>query len=171
MHPYAALLVSLHATTIYEDRLERGTDSPEAVERIQRELLDHHADYQARVIEQIKDHPVYGPETEESPLTATYRRLRACDLMALVMMTTLFADEGEIPDVPVTASDDRQTLHYRLVEEFVLEVDPYPFGEPGLVVPVDARQVDQKTFGDRAEYQAKLKEVDWVRLEFTIYPA
>ena len=82
--PYAALLVSKHASTIYRRRLERAADPPELRSEVKTQLAEQAAVQESFCL-RLVDHPDYGPAVGQDHLKATYRWLRACDLLSLVL--------------------------------------------------------------------------------------
>ena len=168
MDPYAGLLVSLHATTIYRRRLERQADPPEQERQVQR-LLDEQLQYQARLQKQLQHHPLYGPVVENQPLQTAYRWLRVCDLLSLALLSGTMADEGEIEAVPAASRETFTTLRYATGDPWTLEVDPFPF-ERRLELPLAVRRLAQKRFADTAALRYALDAATWQTITLVVRP-
>lgn len=169
LDPYAALLVSLHASTIYRRRQERGAAPPAEQGELQT-LMEVGTATQAALQEQLKGHPLYGPAVEPDSLWANYRILRTCDMLSLALCTGPLG-EGEIPEVPGRRPGEWTTLRYFPLNQNTLALAPYPFSEPRLTVGVEARQLEQAAYPSLSTYHAALGEAAWNRLEFTLIPA
>jgi hypothetical protein len=164
---YGALLISMHATYLYERRLmdDERADTPEMRQSI-RGFIDERRAFQESIHRTLADHPRYGPALEEEPLANAFRLLQIWDLLSLLLLM------GPLPtytveDVPVgpgvqaamdLAPRDRQTL----------TLDPYPFSEAPFTVRADGRWMAQQTFGHNALFRRALEQAEWVALEFVI---
>jgi hypothetical protein len=164
---YGALLISMHATHLYERRLlnnKRG-DTPEMQQRI-RSFRDEQQAFQERIRRTLANHPRYGPALENEPLADAFRLLQIWDLLSLLLLM------GPLPtytveDVPVSpgvrtaiqlAPRDRQTL----------TLDPYPFAEAPFTARADGRWLAQRTFGHNALFRRALAEAQIVALEVVL---
>lgn len=167
--PAAALLISLHASTIYRRRLERGLDPPAEQAQIAA-LLAEQAAWRAAQLDAL---PASGggPLLTETALQRAYRWLRACDLLTLVALSDAFAASGEIPDVPGAAPEALVTLRYARIRPFVIQLAPYPFATPGLQRSLPARRLSGITFADEAAYHQALAAATWQQLTITYEPA
>jgi hypothetical protein len=169
LDPYAGLLVSLHASTIYRRRLERGADPPAKQAELQTLLADAaaaRADLQAR----LKGHPRYGLAVEPTVLRVNYRLLRVCDLLSLTLCTGPL-EEGEITAVPGRKPDGWVAIHYLPVDDATLALAPYPFSTPQLTVEVEARRLHQRIYPNPAALQVALRDAPWTRLGYTLMAA
>jgi hypothetical protein len=166
LNPYSALLVSMHATTIYRRRLQRGADPPADSALIQSQL-EEQAAIQAMLAAKLADHPRYGPATAAARLSRTYRWLRVCDLLSLAVLATMLPPAGMIAEVP-GKGDGLTTLQYRIEEPYTLLLDPSPFAQPRFQLHVDARYLDQRAFPDQVSYQAALAAAAWRPLTVTV---
>lgn len=168
---YSALLVSLHAATIYRQRLERNADPIEQAEMV-KGLLDQHIQTQEEIILKLSGHPVYRVAVEPAQLQANYRILRICDLLVLAMCTGLSEfSSGEIFEVPAPDGSPTQTIRYELAEDgrFLL-IDPYPFSRPEFILNIYQRQIDQQTFSDQQAYHTALQHAELEQIDFHLIP-
>lgn len=160
LDPYAALLVSNHASTIYRRRLERGADPPEqrAVTMAQ---LGEHAAVQESLRLQLADHAEYSLAVEPDRLKATYRWLRACDLLSLALCAAEIPASGSIDAVLNTDPIEYTRIHYSRPGPFQLELDPSPFAAR-LELTIQTRRLSETTYPDQAAYLAAIEQSPWV---------
>ena len=159
--PYAALLVNMHAVTVYRQRLQRGTDAiaersavEAELERLMREQevlragLAHHDDYRQ----------VSGTGFSDR----AYRWLRVCDLLSLTLCSDVMPHEGEIENVPWNTQERFTTLRYQNPRPFELILDPFPFPEKSLRLTIQARALDKVAYPNQTAFQAALKKAQWI---------
>lgn len=166
---YSALLVSMHAATIYRQRIERGADPLEQKKMVE-SALDKQIETQQGIITQLGGHSEYGAAVEETQLLANYRILRICDLLLLALCTGLPAFAGrEIPDVPGSDGQLTHTIHYELDDkEKKLFITPYPFSDKEFTLKIWGRRIDQKTFLNEKAYHDALQQADLEQIEFKL---
>lgn len=167
MNPFAALLVSMHASTIYDLRLERGSDQPEKRAEVQNALQEHKR-LQAKLRQDLAQSSLYSKAIEPERLNFTYRWLRVCDLMSLAVLAGVFAPDGQIEQVPARAESELTTIDYRRHDPFTLEITPWPFARSDIQLSVLARAVDQKRFEDQEAYHVALAQAAWQPLPVTL---
>jgi hypothetical protein len=164
---YGALLISMHATQLYERRLqdeERG-DTPEMQQRI-RGFSDEQRAFQEQVHGALAQHPRYSPALEDEPLANAFRLLQIWDLLSLLLLM------GPLPnvtveDVPVTPGV-RTTIQLAPRDGQTLTLEPYPFGEAPFTVRADGRWMAQQTFGHNSLFRRALAEAQLVGLELVV---
>ena len=61
-----------------------------------------------------------------------------------------------------------EMVHFTPLKSGEVAVEPFPFSVPELSLQVEAKRMDQKTFADRAEFQAAFDEAESERLEWKI---
>ena len=170
MNPFAAILVSMHAATIYNRRLERGADPPERIQEIRQALAEHEL-IQTSLCKELALLPLYGPACAQEQLGISYRWLRVCDLLSLAVLAKALPEEGQIAKVPVGSGDNFAEISYRYHSPFILEISPWPFASSKLQLPVEARYVKQESFDSLRAYHATLENAPWQTLTATIRPA
>ena len=166
LNPYSGLLVSLHATTIFQRRLERGIDTPEQQGEILAQMAGLEA-WREDLVEKLAGHPVYGTAVSPTHLRTAYRWLRVCDLLSLVALSDVFPPEGEITEVPGPHRVEIRTIRYVRRNNFQLHLDPYPFTAPILPVAIQARRLSDRVFADEQQFAAALAQGVWQQLEIT----
>jgi hypothetical protein len=166
--PYAALLVSQHASTIYGRRREREVDPPEQRVELEASLAEHEA-IQETFRAQLSDHPVYGPAVEPARLKAAYRWLRACDLLSLALCTENLPAEGVIEAVRGSDPVEFIQIRYRRPKPFELRLDPSPFADTPLQLTIQARFLRETTYPDQAAYAAALEQAPWAHQAVNIH--
>lgn len=166
LDPYAALLVSMHASTIYSRRLERGADPPErrAVLKSQQE---EHAAIQESFRLRLSDHADYGPAVEINYLNAAYRWLRACDLLSLVLCVDQMPAVGTINAFLGAQPMEPIQINYSRPRPFEIMLDPTPFAAP-LELEVQTRRLTEITFPSQATYLAALEDASWETQTVTV---
>lgn len=153
--PFAATLVSWHATTIYEGRLARGTDDA-ANQLAIRALLAEQSSLRDDLRTTMVGHKRYGawlgPEVEQD----AYRWLRVGDLLSLILCSDALPAAGEIPDVPGSVPGEQIVLRYERQGRGQLRLGPWPFAAPELRLTIETRLLTQETFASTAALQQAL---------------
>lgn len=170
LNPFAALLVSMHAATIYNRRLARGADPAQRQQEI-RQALAEHQQIQSALCRQLASHPLYGPACAPDQLAVSYRWLRVCDLLSLAVLAKALPDEGQIKQVPTAQGDGFTAIDYRYRSPFTLEISPWPFAGSSLQITLEARYLDQERFADLRAYHAHLANAPWQSITAIIRPS
>jgi len=166
LDPYAALLVSKHASTIYHRRLDRGADPPQQRATVEAQL-DEQAAVQESLRRQLADHPKYGLAVESDFLKATYRWLRACDLLSLILCVDEMPATGSIEAVLSTRPIEFTRINYNRPNPFQIALDPTPFSAP-LELAIQTRFLGETTYPNQAAYLAAIEQAPWVPQTVTI---
>jgi hypothetical protein len=151
------LLASMHTSTIYGRRHERGADLPE--ERSELEALAaEQVLAQEKFRHALADHSLYGPEVELDKLSIANRWLRVCDLLSLVVFVDVMAPLGAIEAYLGVNSREIVQIHYERPRPFEVRLDPSPFVERKIDLVVQTRSLRQDTFKSQAAYLAELEK-------------
>jgi hypothetical protein len=181
-HPYAALLISMHAYWLYavafDDLLDDAPrrhfvfgppdvapgliGDPDATRAF---LADMRAS-QALLRSRIRADDALAGALEPDHLDAHFRLLQLLDSMSLYLALN-DAEEHELPDVPRAGWRDRVAITWRRLDERTIELDPYPFGADALRVPMLARVIDRDDETDEASPLARLHGAPLQTIEFT----
>ena len=126
--PYAALLISLHATGLYRGGLEENTPKDR---HLVEAFLTEQRNTQDRIRQTLWTDPVYGPSVQETTLMHNSRLLHVWDWISLL----LCCGEPEaqvIGAAPGGSVEHRIDLSLQPRNELTLAIKPYPFGESPL---------------------------------------
>ena len=167
MDPYAALLVSKHASTIYQRRHERGADPPEDRAELGLMLAEQKA-IQEQSRSRLADHPLYGPAVADGQLKMAYRWLRVCDIFSLILCSDALPLSGVIEAVPEKTTGDLTTITYYRPAPFKLVLDPWPYKKPVITLFVQLRRLTEDSFKDEASYRTSLNEAPWIPQTVTL---
>jgi hypothetical protein len=152
---YAALLVSLHGTGLYE-RFPPRTDDPEIARAVQA-FLDGQRALQRELAAEL------GAADDE--LRRNQALLAAWDDLSLALC--MAAEPREVPAVPA-AGDDRVTLTLAR-DGGVHTLDPWPLRDAEVVLQAEGRRLVGR-FQTDAELHAALDAAPLIRLRFTLRP-
>ena len=163
-HPYAALLVSLHAYWLYAVEFPELTDEHDEVRRHfifggkekarslvgnrkkTRAFLEEQRVIQAELIARLAENPAMAGATESSHLDPHFRLLQLLDSLSLFL--ALNDSTGHfLPEVPRASWDDRVDLQWRKTGERTIALDPYPFAIDPLPVHLPARVLTSSLAG------------------------
>jgi Protein of unknown function (DUF3891) len=159
---YAALLVSLHGTTLYAMRdVER--EPPDAAAAI-RDYRAAQRELQEKLRGTLAADPVYADHMAPEALDRNRRLLFALDGISLALCMGRFpwrlrgvpAAEGSV-EVTVDGAGTKAT------------VEPWPFRASPLRVRCDGRRLTER-FEDQVRMRAALEEAPWATLEFELAP-
>ncbi len=170
LDPYAAILVSMHASTIFRGRLKRGADPPERRPQLEASLLEHES-IQKELRAQLADHPIFGTLIQPELLETAYRWLRVCDLLSLAVCANFMPPEGSIAEVPGRSPPEFKTIRYNRPKPFELRLDPSPFSDTTMELVIQARLLEAKVFESQTAYWTALKRSPWVSRTITILAA
>lgn len=163
---YAALLVSLHCTALYEQRLRYVDDPPAQKARIREFVGERHA-WEQRLIAALEPHPRYGLAVQPAHLERNLRLLQVWDYLSLlVCMGPVY--EQTLEDVPLS-DDGRAILRLAANGSRGLGLDPYPLDQP-LSVWIDARPIVEGPFDSDEAFRARLAETTYKPLMFEFEP-
>jgi hypothetical protein len=166
LDPYAALLISLHASTIFSRRLSRQADPPEK-EAAVREMLVEHEAKQESLRQSLAGHPEYGAAVEAKRLRVAYRWLRVCDLLSLALCADMLPPSGVFNHVPGPAGGEFTSLAYEVREPFTLALEPWPFAvrtssAPALEFAIQTRRLKERIFSSRPSFLNALERAGFV---------
>jgi Protein of unknown function (DUF3891) len=154
---YAALLVSLHGTTLYERRdLDRMAH--DEVEHV-RAFLDGQQALQERLLAGLRTDPATAAAAAGEVVRRNRRLVWTWDSLSLGLLLgwapfeldAVPAADGEID---VAVRDDT--------------LDPWPFAAPRITVRCEGRRLAGR-FGDQDAMRRALSEAPWVTLDITLH--
>ena len=143
LDPYAALLVSMHRTGLWQQRYKTISSTMYNV-RKQKPEVEAFIERQETLRPQLIAQHNFDPQQ----LWINYRLLQVWDLMSLAF--SLHAPEADaFEPVPVSYRDSEKEgvrLSMTPLDAKTVELDPYPFDVPALRVAVPVRRLSQSTF-------------------------
>jgi hypothetical protein len=156
---YAALLVSLHGTLLYEHR-----DFSRASEDLRRRVEEYRNDqraFQDGLIASLRADPRYAPYVEGDALERNRRLVAAWDAISLMLC---------MRNLPYTvARPERIELSALDAEGARVRLDPWPFEPDELVVCCEGRRLVGR-FKTDDELRSALASAPWRTLEFELVP-
>ncbi len=167
--PYAAILVSQHATTIYEGRLARGAD-PVAEAATVQGLLAEQATWRAELRAVLVDHPRYRACLADGALRDAYRWLRLCDLLSLIICSDALPARGELADVPGPTPGEYLVMRYERPDRGSLRLAPWPFAASELRLSVETRRLANGRFDGVDALRAAVAAAAWSTQDVLIAP-
>jgi hypothetical protein len=170
---YPALLVSLHADTIYGRYFDFARASAENARAV-RAFLDEQHLFQARLAASLRADPETGREAAPEAILRNQLLIAALDWISLAICGGV-TKEIRIPNVP-TARDGRTELRLRprgethdlILDELTL--DPWPFREASLAVRAEGKRLRGR-IATQADLQRALDEAEPVLVTATLHRA
>jgi len=154
--PYAALLVSLHGTGLYERHVSEQERSAEPV----RGYLEGERRWQAGMIAAL------GADADEVDRNATL--LRCWDWLSLFVCTAS-SEEGSFADAPATDGTASLTARMPAGDAGAVTVSPWPFQQEVLEAEVDGRLM-RTTAATQGELDHALEAAPIERLRIRLIP-
>jgi Protein of unknown function (DUF3891) len=170
---YPALLVSLHADTIYARYFDFNKASPEDAGAV-RAFLDEQHRFQARIVASLRVEPETSPWASPETIECNRLLIAALDWISIEICRGV-KKEIFIPDVP-TAGDCRTELSLRsrgkshdlVLDELIL--DPWPFRETSLAVRAEGKRLHGH-FSTQEDLLRALEEAEPVRVTAVLHRA
>ncbi|HMF05926.1 MAG TPA: DUF3891 family protein [Methylocella sp.] len=164
---YPALLVSLHAQTVYTRHFDFDKASPEATKAV-RAFLDAQRRFQARMINSLRRDPSMCKQA--SPDMIDYNRLliAALDKMSLEICWGV-KTRTAIPEVPMTIGESIELSLYPGTDE-TLVLDPWPFRAARIAVHAEGRRINGR-FSTQKELLRALGKAETVRVSAVLCQA
>jgi hypothetical protein len=150
---YSALLVSLHAKTIYTTFFNFEKAPPEDA-RLVRSFLDKQEEFQRAAIEALAADPLLSPDVTPEAIGRNRRLVAATDRMSLEICWGI-TDEASIPNVPTTGADVTE-LHIRSThgDPADLTLSPWPFTADRVEVFCEGRRLRGRFTDEPALHEA-----------------
>jgi hypothetical protein len=163
---YAALLVSLHGTGLYE-RYDASKDTPENVWPVQDYLAQERA-FQEGVLTSLRADPHYAHYATEEAVAHNQRLVNVWDALSLAICFGNWQTRS-VQQVPAATSATTLTLTARDGDPTQLIVTPWPFRREQVTVVYEGRSLSE-TFSNEAVMREALKRAPWVTLQATLLP-
>jgi hypothetical protein len=153
---YPALLVSLHADTIYAQYFNFNKASAENVKAV-RAFLDEQHRFQARMAAAMRADPKFAEQASPEAIEHNRLLIAALDRMSLEICWGV-KNEIKIPNVP-TAGAGTTELHMRPRDGEGVVFDPWPFRTASVAVRAEGKRLRGR-FSTEADLQRALDEAE-----------
>jgi hypothetical protein len=163
---YAALLVSLHGTGLYQ-RYDAANDLPENAQAVQHYLAQERA-FQEELLTSLRIDPHYGPYATEEVVERNRRLVGVWDALSLAICFGHHYPQSW-QQVPTTTSTTTLTLTARDDDPTQLMITPWPFRSQQVTLVYEGRYLTE-TFSNEAEMREALKHAPWVTLQTVLSP-
>jgi hypothetical protein len=162
---YAALLVSLHLTGLYE-RHDYSADTPDEAAAA-RELVAEEREIQNQLLASLQSDPRYARYASTEVVRRNQRLVAIWDRLSLFLCGSVRAPQT-IDGVPT--ADGTTTLEVTPVEREHerLTVTPWPFRESRVTIAFDARKLAATAFADDAHFREALAQASWLSIELQL---
>ncbi|MGH6851876.1 MAG: DUF3891 family protein, partial [Methylocella sp.] len=153
---YPALLVSLHADTIYACHFDFAKASPADAEAV-RAFLDEQHRFQARMATSLRADPTIAEQASPENIERNRSLIAVLDRMSLEICWGV-KKEIKIPDVP-TAGAETAELRMQPRDGEGLVLDPWPFRTASVAVRTEGKRLRGR-FASEADLHRALDEAE-----------
>jgi hypothetical protein len=164
---YPALLVSLHAYTIYSRFFDFETAPPAEAQAV-REFLAEQAAWRAEVIASLRSDPQLARDSSDDAIERNRRLVAALDWISLQLCWGV-TQPARIPKVPVSGSEVDELTLAGLGGDHVA-VDPWPFEADILDLHVEGRRL-RRRFSQESEMRSALWQAEPAVIEIRLRPS
>ena len=169
---YAALLVSLHCTGLYDRaratmpgysaKYVKSTETSLVTDFVQRLRLQ-----QLRLKTDLRANPAAKDFVIEDTLKANFERLEALDRLSLHLCMNP-RENCVIDAVPQDNAGNEVDLDLRSEGGNVLTLAPYPFKRDVLEVAILARRIPKRVYVDDSDFRKVLAQAPYFGIKFTV---
>ncbi len=163
---YAALLVSLHGTGLYE-RFDAAKESPENIERVQNYLIQERA-FQQELLASLRADPHYQASATDEAVARNRRLLQIWDTLSLALCMGGWLTRS-LPQVPTASGTTTLTLQVHHADPTRLLVTPWPFRREQGTLVCEGRRLSE-TFSSETVMREAFTHAPWVTLHFSLLP-
>lgn len=166
MGRYAALLVSLHGTGLYE-RFTHWKESPEST-RIVEGFLNQEKAFQQELINRLEQDAAYAPYVTPEAIARNQRLVATFDALSLMICMGVTTSK-QLDQVPTAAGETTLTLSPIDHDPTRLRMEPWCFQADEVKVVFEGRVLEDKA-SDELTMLAQLAVAPWVTITTTLYP-
>lgn len=163
---YAALLISLHGTKLYE-RFTGWQNSPESSQIVQK-FLDREYAFQEQLTTTLKNDPYYAPHVTPEAIKRNRRLVAIWDALSLIVCQNL-PGKQHIDQVPTVDGETILRLTNINNDSQVFTVSPWPFQKSKVTLVYEGRLLSNP-FTDEMAMREALRNGCWVTLSTTLKP-
>jgi hypothetical protein len=167
MGRYAALLVSLHGTGLYE-RFTSWQNSPEPTRIVETFLREEKA-FQQQHIAQLQQDLGYAPHVTPEAIARNQKLVATWDALSLAICMGV-TESRQFEQVPAATGETTITLVPWQKDPTQLQVEPWCFRTSSVSLLFEGR-ILQAPASDEATMRQQLANAPWVTLRTTLYPA
>jgi hypothetical protein len=171
-HPYAAALVSRHATNIYELILKIRTLNTEDTPKLKAYIKELQVG-QKEMLRALSSKPKFQEAVKEDTFHRTGRFVTALDLLSLILCNGwTHLDRMERVPVEVDTLDDIRVkwLDSDWPTESSLELTPWPYPLDSLEASVTGRRITGNPFDSKETFHAVLRNAPFFEMKFHLVP-
>ncbi|PSM49949.1 DUF3891 domain-containing protein [Chroococcidiopsis sp. CCALA 051] len=163
---YAALLVSLHGTGLFE-RFRKWENSPESTQLVEAYLQQEYA-YQKQLVNYLQNDSYYANHTTPEVIQRNRKLVAIWDLLSLALCMGL-REERQFHDIP-TASGEMTLTLIPVDDNFdKIKVEPWAFERDEVKLNYDGRVLNEK-FTDETQMRQALANAEWVNMSTVLIP-
>jgi len=166
MGRYAALLVSLHGTGLYE-RFTHWKKSPEATQAVEA-FLQQEKEFQRHLIARLEQDPAYQSYVTPEAIVHNQRLVATLDALSLFICMGVTAQK-QLEQVPSATGEMTLTLTPINDDPTQLWVEPWCFHSDPVTVVFEGRILKEKA-NDEQMMRDRLANAPWVTLTATLRP-
>jgi hypothetical protein len=164
---YPALLVSLHANTIYSQYFDVAKAPPEVAGAV-RSFLDEQHTVQNEIRESLRAEPLYADGARPENVEINRMMIAAFDRLSLEMCWGV-TKPVTVPNVPVAGSEQAAlTLEPSGAGGEAVEVDPWPFREDRIVVIAEGRRLRGR-YRDVEQMRGAIADAEAVTIRVSLH--
>ena len=183
-HPYASLILALHAASLARRRLEKasrphegqegdrflGEEWPDTEAARLRAFIFEMEQLRIALFDAVMAESQRKREELQAECKANFRLLQVGDFVSLELCCGL-CEPFTIDQVPALGGGRPLSVQFEPVSKDTVAVSPYPFSQPDVTVAVPGRILRQKVFTSREELRIHLERADPIHLSFCFRPA
>lgn len=170
---YAALLVSMHASGLYDRaRATIPGYSAKYVKSTESEVVSSFLQslklQQLRLKVDLRGDPASKEFVQDNWLENNARRLEALDRLSLYFCMSSVPHDATIENVPVDDHGSEVDWELRPSGPQTVSLGPYPFRREPLEVSILVRRVPKRVYSDSGDFQKTLARAAYTPLNFTL---
>ncbi len=166
-HPYAALLLSQHALTLYEADLRNVSFSAEIRQRTE-DFIARQQQLVQTVRQQFEPDVLYETALRDETIAAYTNLLKFGDNASLQVIVP-WQNERILAHCPVDFRGAYAEIRMNY-EDHIITFDPWPFGVAEFETSIHGRLLNQRIFAHEADYHAALAAAPYRRLSWRVIP-
>ncbi|WP_339383672.1 DUF3891 family protein [Oculatella sp. LEGE 06141] len=163
MGRYAALLVSLHGTGLYERFT--GWQKSEHKSLVEH-FLEREATFQQQLIATLRRDPHYQADTSDEAIARNRRLVAIWDWLSILLCSGITSDR-QIEQVPTANGDTTITLAPLAHDSTQIKLSPWCFQAESVALVFEAK-VLERSFTDETAMRHALANAPWVTLTTTL---